>query len=428
MKHDNAVHHPLGAAAYYYQDKTVFLLSQLRYAGVSTDQGTVDSDHKPIIVHLGTQPNNSPHAGTLICFALGFAFVRALRELYPSRDISISLDFVDSAPDNEAKDVPLGYQKSHKFSGRMEMYMGDYSEVMDTFSRLAGSVPWTRTFQGDLNSQSAISAVVRAIVAEREVVGPMLSPKNKKLPLRAACPHEGCGLTDKLGKFNEYCADESRITFLCPRHGKHSICLDDPAECARLEYNTPLRNLIRNLVWGMDTSTIHMRVTGSDYAGTYQEDMFFRPWRHIVFNYPQLRPVVHAHGGATTIDPPVTVFSPLLIDWAGSKLSKSLYVKEGAYKYLEDQGIDYLLSFARMKDLNRDPGIIFREVSRWIDDPKHLFTRSYSIEYIHKLYTGEGWLERMMSIPTKIWTRVMIFCVTENMLINKWRRMFLGWT
>jgi len=104
------------------------------------------------------------------------------------------------------------------------------------------------------------------------------------------------------------------------------------------------------------------------------------------------------------MDPPVTVFSPLLTDWAGSKLSKSLYVKQGAYQYLKDQGVDYLLSFARMKDLNRNPAIIFREVSRWIDEPKHLFTRSYSIEYIHRLYTdteGEGqkyWLGGMMSM------------------------------
>ncbi|KAF8331584.1 hypothetical protein F5887DRAFT_894912 [Amanita rubescens] len=370
MKHDNAVHHPLGAAAYYYQDKTVFLLSQLRYAGVSTTDREIvaNLDRKPVIVHLGTQPNNSPHAGTLICFALGFAFVRALLELCPLMDIAISLDFVDSAPDNEAEDVPQGYQRSHKCSGRMEEYMGDYSEIMDKFSKLAGDVRWTRTFQKDLNSQSDISVVVRAIVAEREVVGPMLSPKNRKLPLRAACPHEGCGLTDKIGEFNEYYADESRITFLCPRHGRHSIWLDNPVECTRLEYNTPLRNLIRNLVWGMDTNTIHMRVTGSDYAGTYQEDMFFRPWRHMM-------------------DPPVTVFSPLLTDWAGSKLSKSLYVKQGAYQYLQDQGVDYLLSFARMKVLDRDPAIIFREVSKWIDEPMHLFTRSYSIEYIHRLYT-----------------------------------------
>ena len=389
MKHDNVVHHPLGAAAYYYQDKTAFLLSQLRYAGVSTtDLGIVaDSDRKPMIVHIGTQPNNSPHAGTLICFALGFALTRALRELCPLMDITISLDFVDSAPDNEAEDVPQGYQRSHKCSGRMEEYLGDYSEIMDKFSKFAGDVPWTRTFQKDLNSRPDISVVVRAIVAEREVIGPMLSPKNRKLPLRAACPREGCGLTDKIGEFNEYCADGSRITFLCPRHGRHSIWLDNPVECARLEYNTPLRNLIRNLVWGMDTNAIHIRVTGSDYAGTYQEDMFFRPWRHMVFNYPQLRPVVHVPGGATTIDPPVTVFSPLLTDWAGSKLSKSLYVKQGAYQYLQDQGVDYLLSFARMKVLGRDPAIIFREVSRWIDDPKHLFTRSYSIEYIHRLYT-----------------------------------------
>ena len=36
-------------------------------------------------------------------------------------------------------------------------------------------------------------------------------------------------------------------------------------------------------------------------------------------------------------------YAPLVLDWSGSKLSKSLYVKEGAYKYLCEAGLGYML-------------------------------------------------------------------------------------
>ncbi|KIJ38613.1 hypothetical protein M422DRAFT_33206 [Sphaerobolus stellatus SS14] len=379
MEHDNVVHHPLGAAAYYYQSKETFLRSQLRNAGVPTDPA---AEHKPIVVHIGAQPNSLPHAGTLICFALAFVLSKAWLELHPAMDISITLDFVDTAPDNGAIDVPPGYQRSHRFSRAMEGYLGDYFQIMNTFMALSGGIQWTHSFQSDLNSQSTISTVVKAVVEERDIVGPMVSPKKEKLPLRASCPQDGCGLADKAGTHNQY--TDNRISFRCPTHDRHFVDLEDANDCKRLEYNTPLRNLIRNLVWGMDQNSIHVRVTGSDYAGAYQEDLFARPWRHIISKHPELRPVHTAHG---TPDPPVTIFSPLLTDWAGSKLSKSLYVTAGAYQYMKDQGVDYLLSVARMRELGRDPSVIFHEVTRWLEDPKHLFTRSYSVEYIHSLFT-----------------------------------------
>jgi hypothetical protein len=127
-----------------------------------------------------------------------------------------------------------------------------------------------------------------------------------------------------------------------------------------------------------------MRITGMDYAGNYQEDFASRAWRHMMAKHPQLRSVHTSHG---VPNPTVTIYSPLLVDWAGSKISKSLYVKQGAYQYLKAQGADYLLSVSRMKELGRDPLIILDEVSKWVDDPKCLFTRSYSVEYIHSLYT-----------------------------------------
>jgi hypothetical protein len=84
--------------------------------------------------------------------------------------------------------------------------------------------------------------------------------------------------------------------------------------------------------------------------------------------------------------PPIHIYAPLTIDWAGSKLSKSLYVVEGAYAYLRDQSLDYLLSLKRMKEAGKDLRVVWDEVGSWITEPKKLF-RSYSLEYWHMVFT-----------------------------------------
>ena len=93
---------------------------------------------------------------------------------------------------------------------------------------------------------------------------------------------------------------------------------------ALLEYNTPLRNLIRGLVYSIDNQdeTVDyewLRITGSDYAGFYQEQLLYKTTDLLGYSVSKL---------------PMILYAPLVTDWSGAKLSKSLYVKEGAYTYL----------------------------------------------------------------------------------------------
>jgi hypothetical protein len=156
-----------------------------------------------------------------------------------------------------------------------------------------------------------------------------------------------------------------------------------------------LRNLVRAFAFGFHTAEsrkpvrtaigvkrmdegrewIHMRVTGYDYAGMYSEQLL---WRQIFLlsSAPNL-------GGIAVIS-----YAPLVLDWAGSKLAKSLYVEKGAYKYLQDMGMGYLLFFREMKESGRDHKILFDEVARWLESPKKLF-RSYSIHYLHMVFEGQ---------------------------------------
>ena len=73
-----------------------------------------------------------------------------------------------------------------------------------------------------------------------------------------------------------------------------------------------------------------MRITGSDYAGFYQEELLYKPASIIKFPIEKL---------------PTILYTPLVLDWSGAKLSKSLYVKEGAYSDLPS----YLINYEYMK-------------------------------------------------------------------------------
>lgn len=82
-------------------------------------------------------------------------------------------------------------------------------------------------------------------------------------------------------------------------------------------------------------------------------------------------------------------YAPLIQDWSGSKLSKSLYVKQGAYKYLREARLGYMLDLNALLDAESGLEALFAEVQRWVAEPYRLF-RSYSIEYLHGELVSRG--------------------------------------
>lgn len=210
-----------------------------------------------------------------------------------------------------------------------------------------------------------------------------LAPEKERLAIRRACPVPGCGIADKHGIRNEveFREDRTIITFRCPDHGPHTATLENPEEAVELEMNTPLRNLVRTILYSEDTrrsslnpecqrTRHHLKVTGSDYAGLYQEQLL---WRQL------------ARIPGTT--PPVIIYAPLIIDWAGSKLSKSLYVKNDAYQYMELLSMTRFLSYAEAKKVGTDWTPLFTDIEKWLEHPQKLFGAK-SVDYMRLLIDG----------------------------------------
>ena len=357
IQHDNVVHHPLGGGSYVFRDKLIQHLN-------------LHCTKSRVVLSIGSQPNSSPHIGTIINFTVAFFIAKKLQQEH-GRSVHVSLDIVDTAPSEQLMIENIRYQRSLRFTRELEKYMVDFVEILNALEKRTGVQYRIRT-QAEFLRDPYTPTAVNQIIRDREVLGPSFSLKTGKLAIRAACPHVDCGLADKDGAQNVYSysddVESSAIEFQCPEHGPYKLNLSDPQHIQMLEFNTPLRNILRAKVFAHDRDISWIRVPGADYAGYYQEQLL---WRHIA---PEEALLIF--------------YAPLIVDWSGAKLSKSLYVRSGAYQYLKDKNMDYLVSYKVFKEQEKDLGVIFDEVIDWVDHPYKLF-RSYSVAYIDSLFKGD---------------------------------------
>ncbi|CEL10940.1 hypothetical protein ASPCAL14047 [Aspergillus calidoustus] len=356
IPHDRVVHQPLGGASYYFKESLLKYLS--------------DQCSRPAVaLHVGAQPNCAPHVGNMTTFATCFALGACLQKQF-ARNVRVKFMFVDSAPSPGHEFLVHGvkYQKSLKQMRTFEAHQRAFTNVLDRLSELSG-VAYDISTQSFWRSNHAFPNVIRSLVARHSILGPHLSPDTGKLAIRAPCPYEGCGLADKHGVNNQYHAD-GRITFICPDHGEHHIDTTTAHDLERLEFNTPLRNLIRITLCSLDTDTSWIMCTGADYAGFYQEQLTWRLLQH------------PAHA-------PIIFYAPLILDWSGAKLSKSLYIKQGGYNYLVDTGRRYLLDGDAFLETIGGMKALFEEVQDWVNHPHKLF-RNYTLEYLETQLITRG--------------------------------------
>ncbi|KAI1661207.1 hypothetical protein F4813DRAFT_221091 [Daldinia decipiens] len=268
--------------------------------------------------------------------------------------VTILIAYTNAAPvqDQVVEIGEVQYQKSDRgIPDALRTYMADYEEAIRFLSSWS-DVPTTVAFQSDLFSDSAMPRLLNYLIRQRTTLGPQLSPSYGKLALRAACPVSGCDLEEKHGLLNDYewsSSGRSIIVFRCPNHGPHTIRLSHPAEVARLEVNAPTYNLLRSMIHLFDTTKHHIRVTGADYSGMHQETLLHRP--------------LAAWSAATGLArgrTPHILHAPLIVVWSGTKLSKPLYVRDGAHASLKYSGMDRFCSYAQLRDRfggNGDEGL-----------------------------------------------------------------------
>ena len=351
IEHDGQVHNPLGGAAYIFEEVILNWISK--------------QTHKSKInISIGAQPNSSLHFGTLTVFSLAFALGAKLREEL-SKDTEVFFEVIDTAPFKTKEIEGIKYQISLRASGVADLYLVQYEELLAKLSSLT-RIRYQLRRQEEFNNQTCISDLLHKIALNKNILAPILDPEKEKLRIRVAC--QKCGLTDKQSV--KTIIEDNGIQSYCPEHGWFNTKY---TESSKFEYNTPLRNLIRALIYAEDNKNTDngfewLRITGSDYAGFYQEQLLYKPASLLGYNAANL---------------PIILYSPLITDWSGAKLSKSLYVKSGAYQYLPS----YIVNYEHFKERFGESGVekLYKEVLSWVENPYKLF-RNYSVYYFMDLF------------------------------------------
>lgn len=198
-------------------------------------------------INLAALPNSSPHFGTIITFSLAFSLAQKLKKL--GKKVTVVVGWVDtgSLSTDRISFESIEYQKSIAYTGAIKDYLADFQELLEKLSSEFGGVNYQIVNQSALSSHRKAPELIRKIISEKEKVGPLLFPETKQLGLRSACPQ--CGLADRYGLKNRY--ESEIIDFFCPHHGWHTVDIAKD-NLQKLEYETPLRNLVRRLLYTED--------------------------------------------------------------------------------------------------------------------------------------------------------------------------------
>ncbi len=355
LTHDGIIHYPSGGGSYVFKSN---------FVGYLNEQLHKDS----LRISIGAQPNSSPHFGTLIVFCLAFSIGQQFKLMY-KKATEVFFEIIDTAPYKTIEIDGIEYQISLRDSKAVDQFLPDYLDLLNTLKSFSG-VSYDLRRQKEFNSEKNLQTILHKIISKRDKIAPILDPDKKLLKIRISCPD--CGLTDKKSVNTHYYNDI--IESYCPTHGFFETSIEKDA--SRLEYNTPLRNLIRALLYAEDNSNEinhfeWLRVTGSDYAGFYQEQL--------LYNCASIL-------GCPAHSLPKIVYAPLIVDWSGAKLSKTLYVQQNAYQYLPS----YLVNFSHFREELGKTGMkqLFDETGSWLKEPHKLF-RSYSVYYFMELFSHD---------------------------------------
>jgi len=284
--HDGNMHNPTGGSSSVFKKEFVnYIFSHL--------------PKNDVRISIGALPNSSPHFGTITTFSLAFSLAQRLKNL--GKTVIVVVGIVDTATlvTDESVFENVNYQKSISYTKAINNYIGDFEELLGRLSFRFGGVNYEIVNQSNFGSHRKAPEIIRKILSEKEKIGQLLFPETKLLGLRSACPK--CGLADRYGLKNLY--DGDTINFYCPDHGWYSVDINK-GNLEKLEYETPLRNLVRGLLYTEDNqeknvSYSWLRVTGSDYAGFYQEQLFYKGAAIL---------------GVDIINSPMIVYTPLVID------------------------------------------------------------------------------------------------------------------
>jgi hypothetical protein len=323
-------------------------------------------------ITTAAQLNGVPHLGTVVTILTVFAFAQHCSGML-GLPATIVFDALENAPAEHLKVGGETYTRS--VGDLIDTGHLDRREHTRGFEQL---LTWARDRSGisyefrpyDVyQGLRPVRECLHHIASRLEEFAPIVAPRDGIVRIRPRCPD--CRLMQKS-------AADLRITALsgavrldsrCPRHGPYAetVHIDGGGW---YDANTPVRSIQKGYLLAAERSLYDacpVSVDGADWGGSWHA--------HV------LAPAL-ATLGIPPAEWPISIFTPLIIDHTGGKLSKTLYVARGTYADLPELFLNLDVLLAEHGEHILD--IIWAEVTRWAAEPRRLH-RTYSVDYIAAL-------------------------------------------
>ncbi|GAA0979418.1 hypothetical protein GCM10009555_044070 [Acrocarpospora macrocephala] len=318
------------------------------------------------------QLNGVPHFGTVVTMLTVFAFAQRTGEVL-DLPVSIVFDALENAPaehltiDSEIYTRSVGDLIDTGHLDRAER-VGGFEQLLTWAHRRSGITYEFRPYNV-YQGLRPVRECLHHIASRLETFAPIVAPHDGIIRIRPRCP--SCRLMQKSAKDLRITALSGaiRLDSRCPRHGPYAelVHIDGGGW---YDANTPVRSVQKGYLLAAERDlydACSVSVDGADWGGAWHA--------HV------LAPAL-AHLGIPPTHWPVSIFTPLITDRTGGKLSKTLYVARGTYANLPELFLNLDVLLAQHGEQILD--LIWAEVTRWAGEPRRLH-RTYTVDYITAL-------------------------------------------
>ncbi|MGW5383971.1 hypothetical protein [Nocardia sp. NPDC003963] len=322
-------------------------------------------------ITTAAQLNGRPHVGTVVTVMAVFALAARFSE-----DLSLPATVVFDALDN-APGEHIEIDGGHYVRTVADLIDGGALDPDDQVSGFTRLLAWAATRSG-VRYEFRPYSVYQQLPPVRECLhhlasrldrfAPIVAPADGIVRIRPRCPH--CRLMDKNARHLTITTSDGMVHLdsRCPLHGPYRENIDIAGTGGWYDANTPVRSVQKGYLLAAERDryqTCSISIDGADWGGAWHA--------HV------LAPALAALG-VPVADWPVSLFTPLVLDRSGGKLSKSLYVRYGKdYADLPEafMNLDILLN------QHGDPALdaLWNEVTRWAQQPRRLH-RAYTVDYL----------------------------------------------
>jgi len=326
-------------------------------------------------ITTAAQLNGAPHIGTVVTVLTVFALAAHFAE---DLDLpaTVVFDALDNAP---AEHVVIdGHDYTRTVADLVDTGHLDPTTRTSGFEHLLAwaaarsSVryefrPYTTVYQ----QLPPVRECLHRIASQPEQFAAIVAPADGIIRIRPRCPQ--CRLMEKSAEHLTISTSDGVVQLgsYCPTHGRYRETIDITGTDGWYDANTPVRSVQKGFLLAAERDLYQacsISIDGADWGNAWHA--------HV------LAPALATLG----IPPqqwPVSIFSPMVLDRSGGKLSKTLYVRYGAaYADVPEAFLNLDILLSQLGEPALDT--LWAEITRWATEPRRLH-RAYTVDYLADL-------------------------------------------